>query len=281
MNRRWFEEIDRGIFGIKFRVDNLVYEGESKYQKILIFDNEHFGRVFVLDDCVMCTQRDEFFYHEMLVHVPLISHPNPKKVLIIGGGDGGSLREAVKHPEVEEVVMCEIDEQVIELAREHLKYTSCEFDNPKARIISEDGFKFVKEHPQEFDVILVDGTDPIGPGMVLFTPEFFELGRSALKPNGIFAQQTGSALYYPEHFKEAYQNIRQVFKASTPYVGPTPTYPSGYWTYCFCQNGASKLDILSPSLERIEKLGELKYYTPEIHKGAFNLPGFIKNTLKS
>ena len=265
------------------KMNQVYYSGESEFQTIKIFRNPKFGKVLVLDDVVQTTTKDEFIYHEMLVHVPLLSHENPKNVLIIGGGDGGALREVLKHRAIERVVMVEIDGLVIEKCKEFMpELSNGAFENEKAEIIIDDGIEFVKNTSEKFDLIIVDSTDPFGPGMVLFTEEFYSYCKNALNINGIIVTQNGVPFLQGDELKTTFQNRQNLFSSNTFYIAPVPTYIGGFMTFGFASNNSANLNISVELLkERLSSVeGTMKYYTPEIHKASFTLPKYIQKLIE-
>lgn len=276
----YFEYYTGNNVGLFMRINRVLYSGQSEIQRIDIFENPDLGVVFSLDGITMTTEKDEFMYHEMLAHVPMFLHPNPKRVLIIGGGDGGTLREVLKHDSVEKVTLCEIDALVIEAARKYLKYTSCEFDNPKTEIVIANGADYVRNFKNEFDVIIIDSTDPTaGQGGHLFTEEFYKACYEALKDDGVFAAETEDPFYDLGWFKLAYKRISKVFPIAKVYLSFMPTYPSGIWSYTFASKGGiDPIRDFDPEKVRNFKK-ELRYYNEEIHVAAFALPTFAKKEL--
>ncbi|MEJ5258151.1 MAG: polyamine aminopropyltransferase [Fervidobacterium sp.] len=270
----WYSKDPGGLF---MRVNRWLYSAQSQYQRIDIFESPFYGRVFSLDGITMTTEIDEFMYHEMLVHVPMFMHPNPKKVLVIGGGDGGSIREVLKHPSVEKAVMCEIDELVVKAAIEYLPYTSNKLSDPRVELVYEDGAKFVRQFKNEFDVIIIDSTDPTaGEGGHLFTLEFYKACNEALKEDGILCAQTEGMTYDWEWGTTAYKRIKANFPLAKMYLGFMPTYPGGMWSYTFAsKTGIDPIKDFNP--EKVRNFKEpLRYYNEEIHKAAFALPNFVR-----
>ena len=265
--------------GIIFEMKKILAEEKSKYQHIRIFRNSTYGIVFTLDNMIMLTQKDEFFYHEMLVHVPLFTHPSPQHVLIIGGGDGGTSREVLKHKCVRKVDMIEIDERVIENAKKYLKFTSKKFDDKRLSIIIEDGIKYVKNTKNKYDVILIDSTDPIGPAKGLFEKEFYENCKKILKKDGLLATLSLSPFLDQKLVKYIYTNVKKVFSKTYLYWNVVPTYPGGIWSYTL---GSKKYDPLKNlDIKRIKSYKiNTRYYSPQIHKISFVLPPFVEELLK-
>jgi len=276
----WYTELyTTKNMGLMIRIKKMLYSAQSDIQRIDIFESYDLGRIFALDGITMTSEKDEFMYHEMLVHVPMFLHPNPRKVLVIGGGDGGSIREVMKHDCVEKAILCEIDPMVIEAARKYLPTTSCEFDNPKVEIINENGAEFVKNFKNEFDVIIIDSTDPFaGEGGALFTEEFYKSCYDALTENGVLSAESEG--FYDHGWTEmAYGRIKKVFPITRLYLGFVPVYPSGLWGYTF---GAKKIDPIKDfDEERVKNFKKkLRYYNHEVHKASFALPNFIKEMLE-
>jgi spermidine synthase len=256
--------------GIFFRSRRRLLSRKSHYQKIEVFDTGFFGRVLMLDGLVQTTTKDEFFYHEMLVHPAMISHPTPDDVLIIGGGDGGALREVLLYP-VKRATLVEIDGQVIEVCKKYFPWLRAALRDRRVKIEIGDGNTFIKESSQKFDVILVDSSDPVGPSLILHQREFYARLKERLKPGGIVAAQAGSPLYYLDHLQKKMAFLRRLFKYASFYLGPAPTYPGGLWSYVFLSEKINPLRILKKELPR-----GLRYYNLDIHRAAFVLPEFLK-----
>jgi len=246
-----------------YAVDKVLFHKKSQYQEILVFENPFFGRVLVLDGVVQLTERDEFIYHEMLAHVPLMAHPNPRKVLIIGGGDGGTLREVLKHPEVEEAVLVDIDKEVIETSKKFFPTLSVGFKDPRAIVVNEDGVKYLQDYENEFDVIIVDSTDPVGFAYGLTTEEFFKTVFKALKEDGIYAGQSESIHYHLDIVRRFQNNLKSVFPIVDLYTAVIPTYAGYWWTFSIA---SKKHSVKEP---KREKNFETKYYSEAVHKNAF------------
>ncbi len=269
----WFKELHDPSSGITFKIKNYVYSGRSPYQKIDIFEVENYGRVLTLDGMVMTTERDEFIYHEMLTHPALRIHPEPKKVLIIGGGDGGTAREVLKYKEVERVVMVEIDEEVINVSKKYLPSIACSLDDPRLEIKIEDGVKYVKEGKEKFDILLLDTSDPVGPAEVLYRREFYENCKKLLNPNGILVTQAESPWSQLETIKKLLKEITGVFPLETLYLAHIPTYPGGLWSFLMMGDNFNLNEIKRPAPQN------LKYYNDDIHKGMQTLPNYLKGAL--
>lgn len=264
---REFQTPSSGIF---FKIHKILYSQNSPYQKIEVLENEAFGRILLLDGLVQTTERDEFFYHEMLVHPALMSHPAPCKILIIGGGDGGTLREVLRHP-VEKVFLVEIDSQVIEVSEQFFPWLKSSLEDSRAQLIISDGEAFVDRTEEKFDVILIDSSDPVGPSTRLHQPSFYKKLKACLNPGGIVTAQAGSLFFHQEHLKGKRLFLEKLFRIVRFFTGPVPTYPGGSWCYEFLSDEVDPFQAL-----RREVPSGLKYYNPEIHRSAFALPVFLK-----
>ena len=272
----WIEEkleIKNGR-ALKVRITKSLEKIKSEFQEIEVVESQSFGKILLIDEVIMLTEADEFCYHEMIAHVPLCVHPKAKKVLVIGGGDGGTVREILKHDSVNEVDVCEIDEKVIEISKRHFPYLANSFDDPKVKIYCEDGNKFIKSHKDEYDIIIVDSSDPIGPAEVLFRREFYEAIFQALKDDGIVVAQAESFFYHQKIIKSLFSFIRDIYPISEYYYTLVPTYPSGIIGFTFCSKKYHPINDFN-EIEAL-KLNNLKYYDRGIHKAAFNLPAFAQ-----
>jgi spermidine synthase len=276
----WFFEktpFGRGVsLGVKIKAK--LAERRSAFQFIEIYETEELGRMLVLDGVIQCTEFDEFAYHEMFVHVPMASHPNPKSVLVVGGGDGGMVRELVKYPELERIDMCEIDGDVVDLCKQYMPTFSCGLSDPRVTVYVEDGAKFIEEHKGEYDLILTDSSDPIGPAEVLFERQFYEGIKGALKPGGAALCQCETIYLFLPLIKQFTNALEGLF-ARRQYLNiQIPTYPSGMIGLLVCSLGP---DFSAPARDLPPPIQDtLKYYTPEIHQAAFHLPRFAAKELK-
>ena len=275
----WYTEKHSDNVGITMKVTRTLFSGKSEFQQLDIVETLDYGRMMLLDGLVMVTERDEFVYHDMITHPALFTHPAPKRVLVIGGGDGGTIREIVKHPGVEEAVLCEIDGMVIDQSIELLPSMACELrGNPRVKVHVADGIAFIREHPDTFDVILIDSTDPIGPAVGLFEEDFYRLVFAALKSDGIMVAQSESPFYHGQIQKSMYANLRAVFPLVEMYQAFIPTYPSGLWSFAF----ASKKyhPVRDFDRQRAARRGfHTKYYNENLHLGAFMLPTFARENI--
>ncbi len=268
-----FIEFHSNSSGLYLRIDKVLYKKKSKYQEILVFENEFFGRVLALDNLVMTTTKDEFVYHEMLVHIPMRSHPNPKKVLIIGGGDGGTLREVLKYP-IEKALLVEIDEEVINVSKKFFPELSISFSDSRAKVIVMDAIEWVKSANERFDVILIDSTDPIGIAEGLISEEFLSDVKHLLFENSIICIQSESPFYHLNTLKKIYHNFKKMFSNAFVYTAPIPTYPSGYWSFTISFNA-----LKFPDIRNNFDVKNLKFYSDDIYNAVFKLPKFIKEAL--
>lgn len=278
----WFSEPHTPDVKLSIRVDRQIYSGQSEFQRIDMFESKELGRFLVLDGYVMLTEKDEFIYHEMIVHTPMAVHPAVKRALVIGAGDGGALRELTKYPEIERIDLVEIDEQVIRVCREYLPATACGLEDERVHIHYEDGLKYVRHHENEYDLIIVDSTDPFGPGEGLFTKEFYGNCYKALGEDGIMVNQHESPFYEEDAMacRRAHKRIVESFPVSRVYQAHIPTYPSGHWLFGF----ASKKYHPVHDLDRERWLArglKTRYYTPKLHEGAFCLPAYVEELLRS
>lgn len=276
----WFDEKNTETCKLSIKVKGAIYSEVTPFQKIDFYESHDFGVFFTLDDVLMVNEKDEFIYHDMLVHVPMAVNPDIKKVLVVGGGDGGAVRELTRYKNIELIHMVEIDERVVRLCQKYLPLTSSKLGDERVELFFEDGVAYVREKENFYDLILVDSTDPIGPGEGLFTMEFYRNCRRALTENGILVNQHESPYYdeYKEEMIKAHGKLKQVFDICKVYQFHMPTYSSGHWLFGF----ASK--SLDPVRDHKEKEWErlnlhTKYYNSEIHKGAFMLPTYVKELL--
>lgn len=275
----WFTEMHTPNVKMSIRVDKQLYTEDSEFQRIDVFQSEEFGRFLTLDGIMMLTEKDEFIYHEMITHVAMASNPDVKKVLVIGAGDGGTIRELTRYKTIERIDMVEIDERVVAVCREYLRKTACRLDDSRVHIYYEDGLKYVRRKENEYDLIIVDSTDPFGPGEGLFTSEFYGNCFNALTKNGILVNQHESPYYSDDAraMQRAHRRIKEFFPVCKVYQAHIPTYPSGHWLFGY----ASKtIDPLKADTEKWNALGlETRYYNTDLHKGCFMIPNYVKELL--
>ncbi len=277
----WFSEKQTKDVKFSIRVDRQLYSGYSDFQRIDVFESPEFGRFLTLDGYMMLTEKDEFIYHEMITHIPMAVHPDPKKILVIGAGDGGVVRELVRYPEVERIDLVEIDEMVVEISKKYLPTTAGQMENERVHIYYEDGLKFIRRCRDEYDLIIVDSTDPFGPGEGLFTREFYGYCYKALKEDGIMVNQHESPFYEADAAacQRAHRNITESFPISRVYQAHIPTYPSGHWLFGFASKKYHPLRNLREQEWNARGL-KTRYYTTMLHKGAFYLPAYVEEMLK-
>lgn len=271
----WITDQGGEGFAHVYRVDALLHDGRSEFQRIRVIENLDFGRMLILDDAVQTTERDEFVYHEMLAHVPLCAHPSPRRVLIVGGGDGGLLREALRHP-IEHATMVEIDGQVVEVTRRWIpSIPGSAYDDPRARLLVDDGIRFARETAEPFDVAMVDSTDPKGPSLGLFSSEFYGNLALRLGDAGVLAVQSGSPLYQQDVIAMVRRHMAPHFRWVRTYLGAVPAYPGVLWTFTIGAQGRDPagLDPAEP-IARMQGIAT-RYYTPDIHRSYFVLPPFL------
>jgi spermidine synthase len=267
----------------RYRIKAVLYDEKSEFQHIQLVDTHEYGKMLLLDGIVQTSERDEFFYHEMMVHVPMLSHPNPKQVLIIGGGDGGVLREVLRHPHVEKAAMVEIDANGVDFSKKYLpSINNGAFKDKRTKLVFADGADYVEKTNDTYDVVIVDSPDPIGPAQVLFSEKFYFHVHRILNSNGIMVRQTGSLQLQADEQKQAYTLLKNIFACVAFYVYSVPTYVGGLFSSVFCS------EIINPKNIRFDEIQtkfddislETTYYNPGIHISAFHLPEFLINRLK-
>lgn len=266
----WFTERQSENLSIGLRIERTLHSEQTEFQGMDVVETLQYGRMLVLDGCVMTTDKDEFVYHEMLAHVGMHTHPNPKKVLVVGGGDGGVIREIIKHPSVEKAVLAEIDGRVVEISKQYFPHIAQGLADPRVDVQVVDGIKYVQEHPNEFDVIYIDSTDPIGPAVGLFAKEFYQAVFRALKEDGLFVAQTESPFANRDLIRNVQKDVREVFPNTYLYLAFIPTYPTGMWSFTM---GSKKHNPLEVSECRVS---DTKYYTNAVHRASFALPPFVE-----
>ncbi len=274
----WFDETLHQAYRQGLREGRLLYDSETAHQRLRLFENPVFGRVLTLDGVVQVTTGDEFIYHEMMAHTPILAHDAARSVLIIGGGDGGMAREALKHPGVGRVVMVEIDAGVIEFSRKFLPGVSAgAFDDPRLEVVIADGAEYIARQGESFDVILVDSTDPIGPGEVLFTETFYGHAKRRLAPGGVLVTQNGVPFLQPDELRNTMRAFRALFADATCYLATIPTYAGGPMAFGWGTDGQARETKEETLAGRLAASGieGLRYYSPTVHKAAFALPGYV------
>ncbi|KAJ3050186.1 putrescine aminopropyltransferase [Rhizophlyctis rosea] len=284
INDGWFRESTTLWPGqaMSLKVEKILHVAKSLFQDVLVFKSTDYGNVLVLDGVIQATERDEFAYQEMIAHLPLNAHPDPKKVLVIGGGDGGVLREVVKHSTIESVTLVEIDEMVPQVSKQYLPAMAAGFTHPKVNVHIGDGFAYLKEHTGSYDVIITDSSDPVGPAESLFGETFYDLMRRSLRPGGIICTQGECQWLHLELISTVLTNSRKIYPVVEYAYSAVPTYPCGQIGYILCCNEAGR-DLKKPVRkfdEEFEKT-QLRYYNAQVHEAAFVLPGFAKRKLEA
>lgn len=258
--------------GIFFEIKNLLYKQNSPYQKIEVFENEYFGNVLLLDGLVQTSERDEFFYHEMLVHPALIAHPAPQDLLIIGGGDGGTLKETLKYL-ITSVCLVEIDPQVIEVSKKFFPWLSPCLKDQRTELVIADGREFIEKTDRKYDIVLIDSSDPVGPSAALHQKRFYKKLKNCLKKGGIIVAQVGSPLLHADLIREKSTSLKELYRIVNFYMSPIPTYPGGSWCFVYLSDNVHPLRI------KRDPPSGLEYFNLEIHRSAFYLPNFLKEKL--
>ncbi len=275
----WYDETFEGHTRLGLRVESTLFSGKSAYQTVEVVDTVGFGRVLVIDGIFMTSEYDEFLYHEMLVHPAMTTAPSIERVLVIGGGDGGTVREVLRHPEVKQCVMIEIDELVVEASKAYLPGIGTAWEDPRLDLRFIDGIEYVKASADEkYDVILLDGTDPVGPGAVLFDESFYRGCKRMLVEDGVMALQSESPLLMMDVFVETQHKLRSLFSEVHPYLGPVPLYGTGTWSWTWC---SATGEPLRPIRERQETIAlASKAYNEDVHQAIFALPNYVRRALK-
>ncbi len=255
------------------KVKRTLHTEKTDYQMLEMVETEEWGRMLLLDGMVMTSIKDEFVYHEMVAHVPLFTHPNPEHVLVVGGGDGGVIREVLKHPSVKKATLVDIDGKVIEYSKKYLPEIAGMLDDERVEVKVGDGFMHIAESENAYDVIMVDSTEPVGPAVHLFTKGFYAGIAKALKEDGLFVAQSDNPWFKADLIRSVFKDVKEVFPITRLYIANVPTYPSGMWTFTM---GSKKYDPLEISEERFHDI-DTRYYTKELHKAAFVLPKFVRD----
>lgn len=272
----WFTEKQTENFGITIKVNKTLHTEQTEFQKLDMVETEEFGNMLFLDGMVMTSQKDEFVYHEMVAHPVLNTHPNPENVLVVGGGDGGVIREIMKHEKVKKATLVDIDGKVIEYSKKYLPEIACELDNPRVDVQVDDGFMHIVKSKNLYDVIMVDSTEPVGPAAPLFERGFYQGIYEALKEDGMFVAQTDNPWFKADLIRKVNKDIKEIFPITKAYTANIPTYPSGMWVF---QIGSKKYDPEAVDVQSIPER-ETKYYTPRLHHAAFVLPKFVEDLVK-
>lgn len=286
-NDRWLTEtlFDELGFRVSYKATRVLYEMKTEHQDLVLFDNPYFGKVLMLDGATQVTTKDEFVYHEMMTHVPIFAHGNARDVLIVGGGDCGIAEEVLKHKTVERLTQVEIDASVVEFSKEHFpEFTGPVLADKRFDLVIADGMKFVAETERRFDVIIVDSTDPHGPGAVLFTEEFYAGCKRCLKPGGVLVTQNGVPFFQPDELTSSVSKFRRLFADGGCYVAAIPTYIGGHMAMGWATDDKALRNVSADVLnERYQAAGAFatKYWTPQVQCGAFALPRFIADRVEA
>lgn len=279
---QWFGEAPVYGFQQRYCVRSCLHSEVTPFQTLAVLDTIPFGRMLILDGAVQVTERDEFLYHEMLVHVPMLSHPNPERILIIGGGDGGCLKQLLQHPVIE-VIQAEIDQRVVEISKALLPSVAANaFEDPRVSIVFNDGSSFMMKHKNTFDIILVDSTDPIGPAEVLFSPAFYIGAFAALRDDGILVTQSGSPVLQVKEFVKTFHSVRRSFPVTRQYLAPIFSYPGTLWSFTLGSKKYDPLQLKITTLKRriMDRRIRTHHYSSDVHTASFSLPPFIQHLLE-
>jgi len=275
----WYSELHDGLSGLTVKVHRIVESTQSEFQRIDVLQTEDFGKMLVLYGSLMVCENDNNAYNEMIAHVPLFSHPAPRQVLIIGGGDCGALSEVMKHPEVERCLMCELDKMVVETSKRHFPRLCAGLQDPRAEVIYQDGKKFIEETDDSFDIVILDLSDPVGPAADLFQKRFHKKVYERLNDDGILVAQSESPFYNKKTVRSLYANLSQIFPIVRMYTCFMPIYPSGFWSFAFCSKKYDPLDDFDE--QRWLNLAlSTQYYNAETHRGSFSLPQFARDLVR-
>ena len=281
---RWVEETFHSHWRVRLAADEVLHEVKTGLQHLVVFTNATWGTVLMLDGVCQLTTRDEFIYHEMMAHVPLMALARPRRVLVIGGGDGGVLREVLKHPSVQKATLCEIDRAVIDLSLRHYpEIAGGAFDDTRTEVVIADGLKYVADTGDRFDAIIVDSSEPIGPSAVLHTREFFTDCKRALKAGGVLVTQNGLPFLFPGHLAETSAIFASLFNATSPYLCTQPCYFGGPFALNWASDDAALLEVPEATLARRMSRREIatRYYTPAVHRAAFALPEYVRAAIRA
>lgn len=277
----WFSDEHTDHARLSLRVERQLFSAESEFQRIDVLETTEFGKVLVVDGDLMLTEKDEFIYHEMITHVPMAVHPDVKKVLVIGGGDGGVVRELIKYETLEVIDVVEIDPLLVEVCRKYIPEIACSLTDPRVTIYHEDGLRFIRSRTDEYDLIIIDSPNPFGPGEGLFTKEFYGNCYNALHVDGIMINQNESPFYAEEAYQcqRMHKRIVETFPICRVYQAHIPSYPSGHWLFGFASKRYHPLDDLNGVAWKLREIST-NYYEPRLHAGVFALPVYVEELLK-
>ena len=285
-SERWVHETlhETGGVSFSFRADEVIMEEQTEHQHMVLFENPLFGRVMMLDGATQVTSRDEFIYHEMMVHVPMFAHGDAQDVLIVGGGDGGMAEEALKHTTLKHLTQVEIDPTVIDFAKTHFtSFNKNCFDDPRMELVVADGMVFVQETERRFDVIMVDSTDPVGPAKVLFSKDFYNFCKRCLKPGGVLVTQNGSPFFQPDELQTSVSHFASLFTDAGCYLSNVPTYIGGVFAHGWATDNVALRTVTEETVAERFAAADFStdYYTPAIHKGCFALPRYVERLVEA
>lgn len=277
----WFSEIHTPNVKLSIRVDRQLYSGKSEFQRIDVFESPEFGRFLTLDGYMMLTEKDEFIYHEMITHVPMAVHPHVEDVLVIGGGDGGVVRELIKYEEIRHIDVVEMDPLLVEVCRKYIPEIACSLNDERVEIFHEDGLRFIRSQTDRYDLIIIDSPNPFGPGEGLFTKEFYGNCYNALREDGIMVNQNESPFYTEEAFQcqRMHKRIVETFPICRVYQAHLPSYPSGHWLFGFASKKYHPLEDLNAVAWKLKGI-RTRYYEPRLHAGVFALPVYVEELLE-
>ena len=274
----WVDEVYQGIVRTSFKLKKRLFKAKSPFQTVEVVETAGHGKLLLIDGMTMVSERDEFVYHEMIAHPALFLHPKPRRVLVIGGGDGGTVREVLKHRSVERCVLVEIDGLVVSASRKYIPQTAAALSDKRADVLIADGVKFVAETEERFDVVIVDSTEPFGPAKELFGPTFYKNVKRILTEDGIVASQAGSPFYEISTIKNLFRITKRIFPVIEVCLFNNLTYPGGLWAFTFATKGLHPLKDFKPARVKASKI-KLRWYNADIHAGCFALPNFLKSAI--
>ncbi len=275
---RWADETYQGIVSTAFRLKRRLFAGKSAFQRVEVVETAGHGRMLFNDGMAMLSERDEFVYHEMMAHVPLFAHPAPRRVLVIGGGDGGTVREVLRHRSIERCVLVEIDGMVVDACRRYIPSTASALSDPRVEVRIEDGAKFVRETRERFDAVMVDSTEPFGPATPLFGARFYAGVRRLLTRDGVVVSQAGSPFYEPVTVESLARRLRPIFAVVRPFLFTNLTYPGGLWAFTFASKGLDPVRALDERRVTSARL-PTRWYNADVHRASFALPEFVRRAI--
>jgi spermidine synthase len=274
--QQWFTEEQTSALRMSWRIKKTLHREQTPYQLLEVVETEQYGRMLVLDGMVMLTEEDEFAYHELLTHIAMNTHCQPRKVLIVGGGDGGLVREVLRYPQVEQVILVELDQAVIEASKQYFPQVASGFRDPRVQVVIDNGYSYVQSQKNQYDVIMIDSTEPVGAGTVLFQADFYQAVYHALAADGLMVAQTESPWVNRTLIRTVYRHIAEQFPITRLYYGAVPTYPSGLWTFTL---GSKQVDPVTIDTAQLKEIPGTRYYHPSLFHSVFVLPRFIEELI--